>query len=220
MSVTVENLLAGSSDVRKLIFSAKEWDHEDDAIVVRREPTAKAQSVRFANDDAVQEPAEMALCPELAVLIRGAEVKALIDTGAECNLMSAQLARALKLPITKLTDYKYQAVSYSGMSQRFIGIARNVRVDVHGVQVNAHFFIAQKMDQVECILLGSPYQTSAQLGLWRQGDGTMTCSVRDPHTGVVVEFEIEEPEIEYATQMGQTRKIARLDSQDLKDMTE
>ena len=55
VSITVENLLASSSDVHKLLFTAKEWDHQDNAIVAREPPlsvgvAAKAKSVRFVED--------------------------------------------------------------------------------------------------------------------------------------------------------------------------
>ena len=51
----VENLLASSSDVYKLLFMAKEWDHQDNAIVARELPlsiatVAKAKSIRFVED--------------------------------------------------------------------------------------------------------------------------------------------------------------------------
>jgi gag-polyprotein putative aspartyl protease len=229
VSVTVENLLAGSSDVRKLLFTAKEWDNQDDAIVSRRNPplvvetpatAAKAKSVRFVEDDIVQDPAEMALCPEFMVSIRGRDVKALIDTGAECNLMSAQLAQTLRLPVTKLPDCKFQAVSYSGLAQKFVGMARNVIIDVHGVQVRAHFFVAERMDQANCILLGSPYHQSAQLGLWRMPNGAMICSLRDPVTEEVVEFEIEEPEIEREIYPSRLHKQAPPNSNELKESAE
>ena len=69
-------------------------------------------------------------------------------------------------------------------------------VDVHGVQVKAHFFVVDKIDQANCLLLGSPYQQLVELSIWRMSDGAVACVVKDPVTGETVEFEIEEEEFE------------------------
>ena len=51
----MENLLASSSDVHKLLFIAKEWDHQDNAIVAYEPPLSirvvvKVKSIRFIED--------------------------------------------------------------------------------------------------------------------------------------------------------------------------
>ena len=38
-------------------------------------------------------------------------------------------------------------------------------VDVHRVQVKVYFFIIDKIDQVNYLLLGSPYQQSVELSI-------------------------------------------------------
>jgi hypothetical protein len=223
VSVSVGNLLAGSGELRKLLFSAKEWEHDNDTVIHRRNPPpARSKSVRLV-EDAGYEPIEMALCPEMLVGINGSDIRALIDTGAECNLMSANLARKLRLAIHTLPDYRFQAVSYSGATQRFCGMARRVGVEVQGIKIVAHFFIAEHMENEGTIILGAPYQAAARLGLSRLSDGSIVCSVTDPGTDETVEFEIEEPGPDQIVDLRGARKMARINSygpSSLKEQTE
>ena len=54
----MENLLASLSNVHKLLFIAKEWDHQDNTIVAYELPLSigaavKAKSIRFVEDDSM-----------------------------------------------------------------------------------------------------------------------------------------------------------------------
>ena len=52
-----------------------------------------------------------------------------------------------------------------GNAQKFISITKNVIVDVHRVQVKAHFFVIDKINQANYLLLGSPYQWLVELSI-------------------------------------------------------
>ena len=217
--VSVENLLSGSSDVRKLLFTSKDWDHDDGMIIARGLAAGRVGSLRVENEDDGDEPVDRALCPEVDVGIRGHDVCALLDTGAECNLMSTSLARVLKLPITSMAELKYQAVSFSGVPQRFVGIAKNVNVDLHGVRVKAHFFVTDKMDQEDHVILGAPYQVAARLGLWREADHSVLCRIHDPSSDVSVEFIIEQPDAEELTSLQPARNMTRINRVSVNEAT-
>ena len=66
--VSVEDLLSGSSDMRRLIFSVKAWDHNDQ-VVHRSVEAPRVQAVKLAKD-AEPEALAMAFCPETDVSIR------------------------------------------------------------------------------------------------------------------------------------------------------
>ena len=84
--VLVKDLLSGSSDVRRLIFSAKAWDH-DDQVVHHSVEAPRVQAVKLT-EDAEPEALAMAFCPETDVRIRDQPLRALLDTGAEANVIS------------------------------------------------------------------------------------------------------------------------------------
>ena len=53
------------------------------------------KSIRFVEDGSIQDPLEKAWCPKLLMMIKGREVRALIDTGVEINLISFEIVRTL-----------------------------------------------------------------------------------------------------------------------------
>ena len=108
----VENLLASSSDIHKLLFTAKEWDHQDNTIVAHEPPlsigaVAKVKSIRFMEDSSMQDPLKKAWCPKLLMIIKGREVRVLINTSAEINLISFEMVRTLWLLVIVLNNYKW-----------------------------------------------------------------------------------------------------------------
>ena len=83
----------------------------------------------------------MAFCPETDVSIRDQPLRALLDTGAEANVISYQLAKFLKLPVHYNDKQKFRASSCFGTGSLLTGIVKNVIVDVHSIRVKTHLFI-------------------------------------------------------------------------------
>jgi hypothetical protein len=119
--------------------------------------------------------------PKLDITVAGPKSKtireAMVDTGAEANVLPTSLARALGCPILGTQNLKMRTVSgqiiqFAGMSKVFVEIA-------HGVSCETVFFL---VDHATLILLGQPFARKMKLSLEHPSDGSMDATFTDPST--------------------------------------
>jgi len=122
-------------------------------------------------------------CPALAMktpkievtLNEKAVVTAVLDTGAEVNIMSRAFADAAKLTILKGRTITFSTISRKNMP--FDGLIKNVSVNAGGIAVYTDFFVVAST-QTD-VLLGMPYLLETKFTLKYPGDGTVQAVLED-----------------------------------------
>jgi hypothetical protein len=127
----------------------------------------------------------------ITVLIKGQEVRCLVDTGSELNLVSLSLVQSLGLPNdTEGTRWSLSGVN--GGSDRLMGLCRDIPMRVGGHNFDHHLFVSRQSPGRQEIILGQPWiqwfsgridfdrDGSMDLRLWEDGDRShpATISVR------------------------------------------
>lgn len=116
-------------------------------------------------------------CPKINIRLgdRKNTHKALIDCGAECNVLTTGLVDANFLPVSLGTTLVMK--SHTGHFKDFVGVAENVPIRVGNIWVEAHFFIIEDAEQE--IVLGNPYMKSAKLSFRYDDSGNQWATVCD-----------------------------------------
>jgi hypothetical protein len=117
----------------------------------------------------------------VTVNIKGYDVKCLIDTGSELNLISNALVNTLGLPVD-IDGTRWSLSGVHGGSDRLMGLCRNVAMDIGGHDFRHHLFISRNSPGRQEIILGQPWiqwfagridfacEGSMDLLLWKDGD--------------------------------------------------
>ncbi len=92
--------------------------------------------------------------PKLKVKVNDEKLTyALLDTGAEVNVMTSELAREARLVVRPHTHITL--IAHSGERRRFDGVCEDVKISVGGVCSINPIFVISKADQR--LLLGQPF---------------------------------------------------------------
>jgi len=184
-NVTVQGILSGSADVRRILFSKKEWEYDEDRDAVSATgPLNRVSAVRMDEPSALtgyKSVKYQTSCPVLHVETRLGMKEALLDTGAEVNVMSRAMAEALELPIDR--PPLVHGISFDGATQRFTGVIRELDVKVLDVVVTVHMFVAEVVDPKYSMILGNPYLSGARAEIHRDGEGNCLVRLFDQRTG-------------------------------------
>jgi hypothetical protein len=198
-NLTMGDLLAGSGDARRLLFSAREWESNEGGLTntgTTRKTPLKVSSARVplvsSTKTAENERSFFAPSPQVDIMTPDGQRPALLDTGAEINVISLDMARKMRLVITRLDDAKLGIMSYRGDVDNFVGVVCDAPITVHGIRTRAHIFVAKAVDEEYCMILGRPWQISAESAIWQMGDGSCQCRITDEETGRQVEFHVAE----------------------------
>lgn len=195
VEITIGNLLAGSGDARRLLFSAREWEANEKGPVntIRRETAApiRVNATRMSSPT-VPERSYFAPCPVVDITTEDGPRSALLDTGAEINVMSLAQARKMHLVITRLNDIKFGIVSYRGDVDSFVGVVCDAPIEIHGTVAHTHVFVAKTVDEEYDMILGRPWQRAADFAMWQEADGSCQCRIADDETDKQVEFHAAE----------------------------
>ncbi|KAJ7259778.1 hypothetical protein C8J57DRAFT_1072943 [Mycena rebaudengoi] len=127
----------------------------------------------------------------VTVLIKGQEVRCLVDTGSELNLVSHSLVQSLGLP-NDIEGTRWSLSGVNGGSDRLMGLCRDVPMRVGGHNFDHHLFVSRQNPGKQEIILGQPWiqwfsgridldrDGSMDLCLWEDGDRSRppTISVR------------------------------------------
>jgi hypothetical protein len=119
----------------------------------------------------------------VTVKIKGYEVRALVDTGSELNLISNALVNSVGLPVD-IDGTRWSLSGVHGGADRLMGLCRNVDMDIGGHNFKHHLFISRNSPGRQEIILGQPWiqwfagridfarEGSMDLLLWKDGDRT------------------------------------------------
>ena len=124
--------------------------------------------------------------PKLPVTIigpkEGTTEAAMLDTGAEANVMSYELAKGLGCPILSTEHLKLKTVS--GQVLQFAGMAK-VEVEIeHGVGCNTVFFLVRetKGQSLPMVLLGQPFTRAMKMTFEHGNHGSIDAVFHDPRS--------------------------------------
>jgi Aspartyl protease len=152
------------------------------------------------------EPLAWGLCPWILVQINGVQIRALVDSGAECNCMARSLADTLGIPIERPKERIRNAIGFDGkkIEGHFVGQISSLRViigDSNGKEavVRTTFQVSRETDPKFKILLGSPFRVNSCLSMATDVEGdckiTVVCQDSKKRVAVVAgigEFQGEE----------------------------
>ena len=126
----------------------------------------------------------IASTPKLTVNILGpndvAVEPAMLDTGAEANVMSYELAKSLGCPILSTEKLKLKTVS--GQILQFAGMAKaDIEIE-HGVGCSTVFFLVRetKGQTLPMVLLGQPFTQAMRMTFEHGDNGAMDAVFHDP----------------------------------------
>ena len=124
--------------------------------------------------------------PKLPVTVigpkEGSIESAMLDTGAEANVMSYELAKELGCPILSTEHLKLKTVS--GQVLQFAGMAK-VEIEIeHGVGCTTVFFLVRetKGQSLPMIILGQPFTQAMRMTFEHGSHGSMDAVFHDPRS--------------------------------------
>ncbi|KAJ9622087.1 hypothetical protein H2203_006968 [Taxawa tesnikishii (nom. ined.)] len=109
--------------------------------------------------------------------------QALIDSGSECNLMSASIARQAGIPVSNGPSLVLRGAT--GEST-FKGVAQGVVVRLGGVRIPTSFLVVDQ--PLNNIILGRPWERMSRLKAINHDDGTWEGTVYDRSGNVSTSF--------------------------------
>ena len=113
----------------------------------------------------------------LPVETRVGVIDALLDTGAEVNVISRDLADQLNLPITPIRDIR--AIGFTGEGDNFSGIIEELDIKIMDYIVIIHTFVIKVMDPKYKLILRGPYHKGSRVKIMRNGDGNYYVTLYD-----------------------------------------
>ena len=173
VSISFESLLTLSPSFTKFLRGLT-TRHRSRSSTPPAENVARVSSIESSRRD---ERLYVANTPRAKVRLNGEFCKALIDTGAEINVMTEEIRERLDLPIR--LDPALRLVSHSGHERNFIGVCEDVDVTIGGVTTQQHIFVVDSADHV--LVLGIPFMIKARARMDWDANGhlIMTCYSSD-----------------------------------------
>jgi hypothetical protein len=188
VTISWAEALSLSGDLRKVMFGTFA-----DPKAIANQPietqvskvTAKieAEAVRaYGNIERITEALYIAASPTATVHIDGHKVKALIDSGAEVSVMTMGLAEELRLPISHI--FKINMSGATGKMKAFHGLCEDVPIEIGKIVHKVPVWVIDRLEHA--LVLGRPYQKTAQLKLEETPDGGTEATIYTPDgTGMV-----------------------------------
>ncbi|MCJ1347605.1 hypothetical protein MMC31_005833, partial [Peltigera leucophlebia] len=145
VSLTVGELLASAPAVEKQLTKAIS---EDEAVQFR------VNSVDIGNPVHIKDSWHSMGSPKIKVRLEdGPKVRALLDTGAEINVMTSEVMEDAGLAMRK--GPKLELVSHTGHSRPFLGLCEDVEVAIGGLKTRHPIFVVEHGDHD--LVLGQPF---------------------------------------------------------------
>jgi hypothetical protein len=160
VTIKLQDLLACSPTFAKLLFKGATIPKEEISI-----PSAEVGSIGLRQRN--QEKAYAAKTPKLSVKVDGTSTRAMLDTGAEVNVITRSAAEELGLPIR--TDMLLALKAVSGDTRVFDGACEDVEIDIGGV-VNYQTLLVLNNSE-HTLILGAPFFHDAQVTFVYDDDG-------------------------------------------------
>lgn len=206
---SVWDVLSASHSLQDLIFKRYISPLEPPTVKALHEPplVVKSSLINVSEHGRVTYLED---CPKIDVRLSGMLDPhiALVDSGAEANILTTGLVDAHSLPVSLGTSLIMK--SHTGHTKKFVGVAENVRVTIGSITVLAHFFIIE--DAEEAIVLGNPFIKTARVNFRHDYSGNQWVIASD-HNGDEVEVLASRPR-SLARQMQELRVVRGKGKQD------
>jgi hypothetical protein len=160
VTIKLQDLLACSPTFAKLLFKGATSPKEE---ISTRFAEVGSIGLRQRN----QEKAYAAKTPKLSVKVDGTSTRAMLDTGAEVNVITRSAAEELGLPIR--TDMLLALKAVSGDTRVFDGACEDIEIDIGGV-VNYQTLLVLNNSE-HTLILGAPFFHDAQVTFVYDDDG-------------------------------------------------
>jgi hypothetical protein len=92
----------------------------------------------------------------VTVSIMDHDVRCLVDTGSELNLISNEIVQTIGLP-NDIEGTRWSLTGVNGGSDRLVGLCHNVPMKVGGHNFDHHLFISRHSPGKQEIILGQPW---------------------------------------------------------------
>jgi hypothetical protein len=150
VTIKLQDLLACSPTFAKLLFKS---------VSIQEAAEVLAANVRSIRSRQRTERAYAAKTPKLLVKVDGAPTQAMLDTGAEVNVITRGAADKLGLPVR--TDLLLALKAVSGDTRVFDGACEDVEIDVGGVVNHQTLLVLNKSEHT--LILGASFFHDAQV---------------------------------------------------------
>ena len=101
----------------------------------------------------VEERVYVASTPKTKVRLNNNFCRALINTGAEINVMTNEVRKKFNLPMRPAPAL--QLISHTGHRRDFLGVCEEIDVSIGRVTTKQHIFVVNSVDHV--LVLGTPF---------------------------------------------------------------
>jgi predicted aspartyl protease len=195
LTISWAEALSLSGDLRKFMFgtfndpkASSEKAVEAQINKMRAEIEDEEEHASEALDKAT-EPYYIAASPMVNVNIGQKRVPALLDSGAEVTVMTADLAWSLGLPISQSFNVNMSAAT--GKSKKFIGLCEDVAITVGKITHKVPVWVIDKLEHG--LVLGRTYHKAAGLKLEEMDDGSCSATIFTPDRTAMVRWQAVSP---------------------------
>ena len=191
----VKHVMSGSAEARDKWYKGRGWqyDLQSERFVQGNRSGAKIGKVSDSENgirmDALgdKRPVRnpyLEKCPYISILTRTGYENALLDTGAEINVMSRDLMMELGLQ-RSLVPAKVvsRPIGWEGKAgEQFLGMLEGLWIHCAGVECRTHVYVANTLDPSYRLILGAPYQVASRAVILRNDDGDCDVILKDQNT--------------------------------------
>jgi hypothetical protein len=185
VTIKLQDLLACSPTFAKLLFKGVATPKEEISM-----PSTQVGSIGLRQRNRNQERTYAAKTPKLSVKVDGTSTRAMLDTGAEVNVITRSAAEELGLPIR--TDLLLALKAVSGDTRVFDGACEDVEIDIGGV-VNYQTLLVLNNSE-HTLILGAPFFHDAQVTFEYDDDGFQYAKIFSEDRGKVATVRVCVPQ--------------------------
>lgn len=182
VSLTVKELMSVAPSVAKLMFQRVKTEAGE---AVDEPIEAVHARAMVASEDFDQDNYVTVASPRASVLVGPDKVSAdaLMDSGAECNLMSLRDAMDLRLPTSPLSSLTLNGAVDTGV---LIGYCPEVEITIGGVSTVVPFLLSDAPGTQ--FILGMPFERKARLSTMIRDDGVWEGTIWSQDGQTVAQF--------------------------------
>ena len=168
------------------------------------------RSIHSRSDPLVKPQVHQKASPYLPVTMRGTTEYALLDTGAEINLMTLGLVQEMGLLRYMRKPARItHALGFTGEEGNFVGVIKDVLINVAGVKTPTIFYVADSKDPSFRCILGTPWQAAARMKLEYRDDVTTIVGLSETGREYIYILAHNAPDVMDDGAMDELREIAR-----------
>ena len=183
--ITFRDLLSSGGEAYKQLFKPMPKDVTDKIRVSQVEAKSQRGEEPEISTVYLTDVLYQAGCPKAMVKLEGVARPALMDSGAEVNILCTAEVERLGLPMTSVQNMKL--VSANKEETLFRGIVENVSVGVGDVCVTQAFMVVDVASAP--VILGMPYFMAAGVSMKASFDKGTVFTIRDAQKNKKVRFQ-------------------------------